>query len=338
MVWVLNLAILCKGFIANATVYSSTVSELNISQYQRPGNSPALFVLSDLEPHTGKAMYFISLSEIVPMSNELEAVLQQEWDKQRNGPNQNFRVLPIDPSFKSHCNSHLRITENDSVYLYDFALAKIHSIPISQLELVANESIYADQRKKTFRSDDYQIGFIINKSLLPGLAQYSKVLVAFGRQSPFIHCNLQPIVWSQIRASKIPGRKNTKVPQPIQNLKPGKAYGALPGNYRFYLQDYSEPSSPDQSVARHLMVYALSSKRLVFEQLFQESEGVTLAPLNAGIHDIYGKSHQEQWAGLLFYGEPEVLFGLDWLAFGCPKIYYLNSKKEPLVIQCDNRH
>lgn len=283
-------------------------------------------------------MYFISLSEVVPMSLELEAVLKQEWDKQRNGPNQNIRVLPIDPRFKSHCNSHLRITESDSVYLYDYAQAKIHPIPISHLELVAHESIYSDQRKKTFHPDDYQIGFTINKGLLPGLAQYSKVLAAFARHSPFIRSSLQPLTWSQIKASKIPGRKNAKVPQPIQNLKPGKAYSALSGNYRLYLQDYSEPSSPDQSVARHLMVYALSSKRLVFEQLFQESEGVTLAPLNAGIHDVDGKSHQEQWAGMLFYGEPEVLFGLDWLAFGCPKIYYLNSKKEPLVIQCDNRH
>jgi hypothetical protein len=72
--------------------------------------------------------------------------------------------------------------------------------------------------------------------------------------------------------------------------------------------------------------------------MFNNSEGASVAPLNFGISNPNYADLKGQWMGKLFKNKPEVIFGFEWVSFGCPGIIYINSRDKYIQINCDNRH
>ena len=90
-----------------------------------------------------------------------------------------------------------------------------------------------------------------------------------------------------------------------------------------YLQDLHK----DEYIwAKQLLVIDKKSNLKTFETIFYAAEESEFQPMEA------------HYTGQLFKNQTEVIFGINYHSFGCPSITFIDSKKEPILINCDNRH
>lgn len=297
-----------------------------------------LFWLKDLEINKDLNIGFVSLSDIDQTYENNDSIsfpsLENIADKKEL---QYFKLSKI---FKEQFLLKTNISEKDSLYIYDYTKDVLLSFSVETLSLSANLSAYSSVNDYDLSYLDYEIGFGISKDLLSELTDgwYYDVLVFIGKENPFIRGQLNPIKWEKINAKEFPISKSNLTP--TQNTKKElECFFYEKNEHQYFIQDYTEQITAEYAnKKRHLMIIHKENGSLIIERLFNDSEGTSLAPLNFGIDNLNYTDLKAQWAGKLFKKMPEVVFGFEWVSFGCPNIIFLNSKTTDIYINCDNRH
>lgn len=299
-----------------------------------------LFWIRDLEESTTKKVGFISLSDIYPLSEHPDSLAIPSLE---NVDNQNLQYFKLNSIYRKRFLSKTNISETDSVFIYDYSTDALLSFSVKKLNVVAYLNIYMDIKDCPCSQYDYMIGFEVTKSNLNGIGKYfSDALVFVGKENPFTRRQMKAIVWKKIKTEKFPIEKskltNTQKQYKHKDAIKGQAYLYETDIYQIYLQDYTEPNNSTQVQDRHLMVIDNQSGKMINETIFSNSEGSSVTPLNFGINNAGYPDLKEQWVGKLLKDKPDVIFGFEWVSFGCPSIFYINSQDKYIQINCDNRH
>lgn len=247
----------------------------------------------------------------------------------------------MNAEYKKRFFAKTKVSETDSVFVYDFSTDILLSFPIENLNVVANLSLYKDISDSSISQYDYELGFEINKKLLENLSKYySNVLIFIGKENPFEKGQIKPILWTKINSNRFPVTKSDlpKTSFHYKNSSKGQAYLFNSNNYQYFVQDFTEKQNSSNLTERHLVIIDSKNGKVIIEKLFKESEGISIAPLNFGIDNPSYIDSKEQWTGKLFKNKPEVIFGFEYFSFGCPKIIFLNSQEKDIYLNCDNRH
>jgi len=223
----------------------------------------------------------------------------------------------------------MKITEADSIFIYDLDSNKTHTYKVKNLPVIACLNIYTDWGGS---EDDYEFGFDLGK------VKVGDNFVAIGNVSPFQNDRIKQIIWEPIDKKKLPVTFSPKIVNEearswFKNVIPKQAYTFSNDNFNYYIQNLEEE---EHLIGRYLVVFDASSQKKVFADIFLESEGSYLTPLN--IKNNNPQSYEKQWTGRLFKDKPPVLFGLMDFSFGCSFISFLEDQEPPLRILCDNRH
>lgn len=299
-----------------------------------------LFWVRDLEENTKKKVGFISLSDIYQLSEHPDSLAIPNLE---SADKQNLQYIKLNSIYRERFLSKTNITETDSVFIYDYSTDALLSFSVNKLNVVASLNFYMDINDCPCSQNDYMIGFEVAKSNLKGLGKYyNDALVFIGKENPFTKGQMKPIIWRKIKSEVFPSAKSNLTELEIQsnhkNTVKGQAYLYETNSYQIFIQDYKNSAYEYiySTQDRHLMIINKQYKKVANEMIFSASEGSTLAPLNFGID---GNNHDTiQWIGHLFKDRPDVIFGFEWVTFGCPTIMFVNSKNNYIQIKCDNRH
>jgi hypothetical protein len=225
------------------------------------------------------------------------------------------------------------ISETDKLFLYNYYHNTLDSIAVKNLNVVALISTYISPKDRPYSQRDYMIGFEVEKRLMKKLGMYyDKTFAYIGNQNPFIQGQLKPIVWEKIERADFPAvAMSTKNSLLWQKWKREKAYKYEANNLGYYVQEFLNIRG------RRVLVIDLQTKETMLDLFYFSSESSSPAPLNF----TYEGLTPEQWTGRLFKGKPTVLFGFEYISFGCPSIIFLDKSESGvgfIEIYCDNRH
>lgn len=267
---------------------------------------------------------FISVSDIYTDPHPIQ---EGALKKQKDIPFEQIQYLELDAQHRKKMMDALKLTENDSLYIFNYELNTLQQIPIHKLKAVAYLSPYESDGEEV-DPDSYMIGFQIehhqNNTIYD---KYTNAIAYFGSKNPFTKGKMQAIAWHKTGADI--GKKYFNHPK----LKPGNTYQARYENLTYYLQDYLEE---EMVMERKLAVFNDRNEK-IFERTITPAgnDGAELSPLNGIETD---ESNLMQWTGYLFKGKPPVIFGFTVQSFGCPSITFLDKEEKDMVINCDNRH
>lgn len=297
-----------------------------------------LYWLEDLEINTGIKVGFVSLSDIYPLSEHIDSLSIPSLENIDN--KEELQYFKLSSEYRKRFLSKTNISEKDSLYIYNYSTDVLLSFSVKNLSVSANLNTYRSVNDYDLTQHDYEIGFGINKDLLSMFTDgwYYDILVFIGKENPFTRGQMKSIIWKEIESTEFPVTKSNFPSN--QNTKKRMSYFLYDTNEnQYFIQDYSEQITDTyENKKRHLMVIDKKSGNLIIERIFNDSEGTSLTPLNLGGHSEDYESHPEQWTGKLFKNKPEVVFGFEWVSFGCPNIIFLNPKMNDIYINCDNRH
>lgn len=268
---------------------------------------------------------FISFSDIYnlndhPDSSAIPDISGLEFDS--------IQYIALDSIYRNRFLDDVKISETDSLFIYDYASDLLFSLPVNEVQVAAYLTIYASADEAPFSQRDYMIGFDIDSSLLQGTYDCYSMLVCVGKINPFVFGEMQSAVWKKANANE-----NLPVSKDLDSLLRYYAHGNYTTGERYitdadsltiYIQDILNKDK--QRFAKRLLVLNSKTKRLVFEDMFFESESTSFAPLD------------EVWIGVLFKNKPAVIFGFEYVSFGCPYISFLDDTERSIGINCDNRH
>ena len=306
-----------------------------------------LYLLRDLEVNTNRKVAFISLSDNYPLSKHPDSLAIPDLCDIKK---EDLEYFKLSSEYRKRFLSKTKISEIDSVFVYDYSTDILLSFPVKNLNVVAYFNVYGSvegclcsQGKSPCDQYDYMIGFEISKSLLKGLGEHSNyTFVYVGKENPFVQGQMKPIVWKKINSNDFPFAKAD-----FQTIIPtkGNAYLYESNEFRYFIQDYVSPYYNDKTTnkmyeigIRHLLVVDIKSEKVVAERIFSRGESIMPAPLNFGINNEDYVEFIFQWTGKLFKNKPPVMFGFEWYSFGCESITLLDSTAGDIWISCDNRH
>ena len=274
---------------------------------------------------TANSTAFVSLSDNYPLYDyDSLAMPDVSWLTYGEA-----NYIKLGKPYRQHFLKTVKISEEDKLFIYDYANEVLATVPVKEAATVAwlNDYVFGDG---PFSQSDYRIGFEITKNQLKGIEPSPYVLVYVGKESPFISRRLKRMDWQQIKPSEMPdvemsAQNKAKVQEYLEGKYTfGNAYRSEAHGYVFFIQNYAYEE--ESAFGRRLIALDAKTQKPVLEQFYHTSEGSMPAELG------------EQWTGYLFKNKPPVLFGLEWLSFSCPEIYFLSPEHEPLYINCDNRH
>lgn len=289
--------------------------------------------LFDLQSENGnKQMGFISLSDIYPLSEHPDSLAIPDVSEK---PFDSIRCFKLDKEYRKRFLTETRISENDRVFIYDYAANVLVSFPVKKLNVVANLNGYASEEDAPFSQFDYMIGFEIDGNSLKGIKDkyFNNTMVFVGAENPFVKGKLKRVMWKKIDKKQFPVAKMSKKALALSGShKPADTYTFAKDSLQYYLQDFKDEY---WVFSRRLLIINNKTGNVIFERVFEESEGSAMAPLNNTNPDV---GNEIQWTGILFKNKAPVIFGLQYFSFGCPEISFLNKKEKGIYINCDNRH
>lgn len=266
---------------------------------------------------------FISVSDVYKGEQPVPAAIIKNQKQMTYEERQHFE---LDAPSRKKLLDGINLTENDSLYIYEYGSNKLQRMPISQLKAVAYLSPYSDDEE--LDPDSYMMGFqVATHQKTTEYDRYNNAIAYFGNKNPFVENKMKAIKWQKAGADiskKYFGQ--SKLPQ-------GKTYQSQYENLTYYLQDYLE----EGNIVDRKLVVINDRKEKVAEKIFSlaGSDGGEFLPL-------YGIDADEanvfQYTGHLFKGKPPVIFGFLAQSFGCPSISFLDQKEKDFPINCDNRH
>lgn len=277
---------------------------------------------------------FISLSDIDPLSENEDSLAIPDVSSWLYDEAKYFK---LDAEYRKRFLARTKISENDRVFIYNYSSDLLVSVPVKELKVVVYLSVYVDEREAPFSQMDYHIGFEVNWNLLKGFdtEYFAYTLVSVGKENPFIKGKMKPVKWKKMDVKSFPlAKMSGKNKARVKKLTVGKttAYSYTRDSLSYFMREMFEKESP---VSRCVLVLNNQTDQLVFERIYEESEGTGLAPLNGTNSGFDGVN---QWSGQLFKNRPPVLFGFQYYSFGCPEISFLKKGVQDVYINCDNRH
>lgn len=225
------------------------------------------------------------------------------------------------------------ISRSDKVFIYDYSTGKLISLNVSDLEVVAHINPYFGEDDVPHPTD-YMYGFAVNSDQLHGLSDhYSESLVYIGEENPFVKGGIQPVSWKKVTAQKgIVRLTNAYNENQILDYTLGEKYESESADFLITVRNANYHSIS----ARILTIESKETGEIVTQRVFQESEGASLVELNNNEPDE--RTGNNQWFGKLFKDMPPVIFGFEYLSFGCPSLIIAEKSVEDIYINCDNRH
>ncbi|MGE8553156.1 MAG: hypothetical protein ACN6OB_04340 [Chryseobacterium jejuense] len=266
---------------------------------------------------------FISVSDIYNGKNAIPADFLK---KQKEVPFEKMTYIELDPTYRKKMLDGIHITENDSLYLYNYEKNKLQKIPVSKLKAVAYLSPYMGEGEE-IDPESYMIGFQIDTQKGNDIFdQYTNVIAYFGSKSPFVENKMKMIKWEKA------GADVQKKYFSGSTLKYGGTYQYTYENMTYYVQDLLEEYGPQE---RKLVVINDHQEK-VFEKTFTLEDGAEFNPLEKMPNEE--TNYYAQWTGRLFKGKAPIVFNFTSPSFGCRSITFLDKERTELSINCDNRH
>ncbi len=279
-----------------------------------------------------KVVHFVSLSDRYWFNDHEDTLaLPSAYFKQKNAP----KYVQLNGIYRQRCLKATGISEHDVVHIYDYAKDKLLRFYVKGLKVVAVLNNYTRTDYEYMSQNEYMIGLEINPAYLEGFGRYySHVLVSIGKTNPFTKGQMKPISWEKADPNQFP--KNVTLPKSdsrLKNFERGETYQFKMNGMTYFIQNMGENGS---RYARHLVVVNSMTKTILFEKIYQGSEGAGPAMLNRV--ENKDKTYFSQFTGQLFKNQPPVIFGFMYQSFGCPRISFIEKDKSPIYIHCDNRH
>ncbi len=290
----------------------------------------AIYLLDSYENEGEEDLGFISLSDSYIDS---VAIPGEYLGKKKLNEVKRFELTGF---YREKFLKSTHISEADQLFIYNYMVDSLLAISVKDLTVVGRINIYAsDFDTQPYSENDFMVGFEIKGELLKGFkGRYYPSLVYVGEENPFIQGEMKPIVWEKIKnESFYPSKKGYNDGKRMPKFLPSVAYKSKMNQYEFYVQDFIEHDRP---ISRHIIVIDSKTKFVVYDEIYETSEGSSLAPLNK--MDPEHRLNDIQWAGFLFKNKPPVMFGFTFVSFGCSSINFLKLNESPIYILCDNRH
>lgn len=286
--------------------------------------------LFTIMPKDSSDVAFVSLSDIYPL-NETDAEALPNIEERGILA---AEYMTLENKQRKRFLSKINISENDSLFAYDYSKNKLARFAIKNLKTSALLNGYSSQEDWPYKPYDYMIGFSINKQLLNGFSEYYRdAIVYVGKENPFSKEGLTAIAWKKATAAEFPSKPLKSEDQKIvKGNTLGTAYSFKTNSYNYFLQDYTD--NRKLLFARRLLVVDSKTKEIIIDKLYSQSEGTSPTALNYE----EGPDVVNQWTGKLFKNKPQVVFGFLYESFGCPAISIIDKSKEEIYLQCDNRH
>ncbi|SEA01313.1 SH3 domain-containing protein [Bizionia paragorgiae] len=228
----------------------------------------------------------------------------------------------------------MRLSENDSVYIYNLLQDRINSYVIKNLPVIACLSPYFNDNYDHPSEDDYQIGFDL------GIKEIDdENFTVVGRNNPFQTGKLTRFLWEPIDSSAFPKPFSTNTDsqyekEDLKGLQASDSYAFYTDDLDYFIQNLKNENQLDY---RYLVVRDAHTKAIIFEQLQRNSESSHLIPLAIKGH-IENDFYKTQWTGKPLKNLPTTLYGFEGYSFGCPSLVFIDKRKPTLPILCDNRH
>ena len=288
-----------------------------------------IFELSNFED-SGDTLMLVSVSDVDTLSRDINPNVIPDQAGKR--PEQS-RSIKLTSGYRKRLLKSTGISENDSLFIYDYAHDQLAAFSISSLTAVARLSPYEDSPDEKHDELDYMLGFQINPASNPKIDYLNTTTLSIGisRTNPFARNQMKPVIWEKAEAKSFP-----KVALSGADQKILKGY-VLNGTYifssndrHFNLQTYTK----DGELVERLIILN-DARKIVYQSLFYEQESSSPATLSF----VNGKQNPlEQWTGVLFKNKPPVILGFEYASFGCAVIPYIDGSNHYTVINCDNRH
>ncbi|MBL0736581.1 oxidoreductase [Flavobacterium sp. GN10] len=305
-------------------------TETDTLQAEEASKKESIYLFNVI-PKDSSEVAFVSLSDIYPVTDEKDTLVLPNIEKMGKYDSQYFTFVK---NYRKRFLSKTNISETDSLFIYDYAKNKQVSFAVKNLKTAAMLNGYSSEEDWPYDNYDFMIGFEINKKHLNGFSEYYRdALVYVGKENPFSQEHLKPISWKKIAKKDYPSKPLKNDDRTLlKNTLTGNTYFFKTESYEYFLQDYLD--SNKIIYGRRLLVVNSKTKDVIIEKLFSQSEGTSPSPLNYE----NGENSIDQWTGKLFKNKPEVVFGFEYVSFGCPSISVIDKSNEEINIQCDNRH
>lgn len=326
---------------------NNEIKIINPNDYFESNTNPEVFYLSSFQINKNNKIGFISFSDNYVLSEHPDSLAIQTNAETKYNNNKYFKeeYIKLDNKHRKLFLSKLKISENDSLFIYEYGMDTLISLKVNKLNVVACLNVYrqGDQNESDFEGFDqydYMIGFEVEPSILNRLGdKYYQSFVCVGKVNSFLKNQLKPLVWTNIKSSEYPNKgistENDLLTKRCINASDSN-YKYINSTHSYYVKDIFMKNYNYVTKLRRLIIIENKSNEVVLDELFDEGESTSTAPLNNAINKegdfIY------QWTGKLFKNKPPVVFGFNFESFGCPHISILDLSERSIYLRCDNRH
>lgn len=237
-----------------------------------------------------------------------------------------YFVLPA--QYRKRFLNDLEISESDKVFVYNYQRDTLATFIVKNLNVAAYLNVYSQGTAGSHGQSEFMYGFEIPAKYFKSLAGAS--LVTTGTESPFVQGQMKPIDWKKIDPTDFPPVEiSTMMSFRMNQSSVTDTYRASAFDLEYFVQEYTN------GAIRHLVILDSKTREIQADLFFQDMESTSPAPLNS-IPNEY--NYYMQWTGKLLKGKPIVVFGFDYVSFGCPSITVLSKPVSLIYINCDNRH
>lgn len=286
-----------------------------------------IFSMSNYYENEEKQNGIISLTELYKWSEQEDSLA---IENKYLGSEEFEEFHKMNNKYRTRFLKNIGIKETDQVFIYNYPIDSLFIFKVKDLPLIAFLSPYYEGRSAS--QYDYMIGFgLENKLSINDFKNFYQSLIYIGSDNPFETGMMKAIVWKKIDSSLFPTDKNDFTKNKKYSI--GNTYKYIHNNMEYFIQDIS---IPNEYYGRRLKIFESDSKKILFEKLYYESEGLSLSPLNFVNSDYMDEVNQ--WTGTLFKNKAPVIFGFQYHSFDCPEIDFINQNESLIRIRCDNRH
>lgn len=240
-------------------------------------------------------------------------------------------TINFDLTQKDQILKKINIKADDRIFIYNFSSDSIYTFEVDETPIIACINIYS-LGSQNIEEYDYEIGF----NLKQNYKTKGENLVVIGKSNPFQTSSSKPIIWEKISVH------NDTIELEKENKKwflngtylKDQFYTFEFEKYSLLLRDFNKLDSTNR--LRYLIVWDKSAKKSIFKNIYRDSEGTSLSPIQSvGQQNL---QNVEQWIGQIFKDKPSIIFGFLYYSFGCSEIQFLDRERTSVTILCDNRH
>lgn len=269
---------------------------------------------------------FFSLSEVYTLSEHEDSIAIPDLSAHSQEEAAQFEQIKLEDHFRDLFLLKTGISELDTVYVFDYKTNFQLTFCVKDLTLTASLTPYGADWPYT--QLDYLIGFEIEQKHMVHFGYYPQfTFVYVGKENPFQVQQMKQIVWKPTDKKSFSTfalkKEYISIIKKNYYYETSRYYTYSADGLAYFIHEYDKGSA---TAARHLIVVNEKTGSFVRDYFFHEDEGTSPAPLD------------EQWTGKLMKYRSPVIFGFNYVSFGCPSLISLDPVAQDVYIYCDNRH